>query len=176
MSTTDHRLFLKLFLPAEAVVKAYLLSATGDMRATDDLLQEVSSVLWEKFDRYDGDRPFRPWALGVARLEVLKWRQGLARNREVLSSEAVEALMDTAAEHAGEMDDRLGHLRDCVKAVSGTTRRMLQLRYWKVLAVGQIAEQLGKTAAAIEMALVRARRGLRKCVEKKLARARGGGS
>ena len=176
MSKTDHRLFLKLFLPAEAVLKAYLLSATGDMRTADDLLQEVSSVLWEKFDRYDPSRPFRPWALGVARLEVLKWRQGLARNREVLSTEAVEALMDTAAEHAGEVDERLVHLRDCVKAVSGTTRRMLQLRYWKVLGVPQVAEQLGKSAAAIEMALVRARRSLRKCVEGKLARARGGAS
>ena len=176
MTSTDHRLFLKHFLPAEAVVKAYLLSATGDMRTADDLLQEVSGTLWEKFDRYDRARPFRPWALGVARLEVLKWRQGLARNRELLSTEAVEALMDTAAEHAGEIDDRLVHLRDCIEAVSGMTRRMLQLRYWKVLAVRQIAEKLGKTASAIEMALVRARRGLRKCVEKKLARARGGAS
>jgi len=176
MASTDHRLFLKHFLPAEAVVKAYLLSATGDMRTADDLLQEVSGVLWEKFDRYDADRSFRPWALGVARLEVLKWRQGLARSREVLSAEAVEALMDAAAEHADDADERLVHLRDCVRAVSGTTRQMLRLRYWEVLAVRQIAEQLSKTVSAIEMALVRARRGLRECIEKKLARARGGAS
>lgn len=176
MTKTDHRLFLEHFLPAEAVLKAYLLSATGDMRAADDLLQEVSSVLWEKFDRYDRARPFRPWALGIARLEVLKWRQRLARKREVLSAEAVEALMDTAADHAAEVDERLVHLRRCVEGLGKTARRMLRLRYWRMFRIQQIAEHVGKSTAAIEMALVRARRRLRICVEKKLARARGGAS
>ena len=176
MSKIDHRLFLEHFLPAEAVLKAYLLSATGDMRAADDLLQEVSSVLWERFDRYDQSRPFRPWALGIARLEVLKWRQRLAREREVLSPEVVEALMDTAADHAAEADERLVHLRRCVESLGKAARRMLRLRYWRMLRVEQIAEHLGKTRAAIEMALVRARRRLRTCVERKLAKARGGAS
>lgn len=174
MTSTDHRQFMKHFLPAEAVLKAYVLSATGDLRTADELLQEVSAVLWEKFDRFDQSRSFRPWALGVARLEVLKWRQGRARSREVLSGEAVEALMDTAAETAGEIDDRLTHLRDCVKGLGPGTRKMLRLRYWRVLGVAQVAQALGKTVAAIEMALVRARRALRTCIEKKLTRAEGG--
>ncbi len=174
MTETDHRLFLKHFLPAEAVLKAYLLSATGDMHAADDLLQEVSSVLWEKFDRYDQARPFGPWALGIARLEVLKWRQRLARKREVLSTEAVEALMDTATDHAGEVDERLAHLRHCLDGLAGKTRQVLRLRYWRMLRVQQIAEHMSKSAAAIEMALVRVRRALRTCVEKKLSASRGG--
>ena len=176
MTETDHRLFLKHFLPAEAVLKAYLLAATGDTHAADDLLQEVSSVLWEKFDLYDQARPFRPWAMGIARLEILKWRQRLGRKREVLSTEAVEALMDTATEHAGEADERLVHLRRCLEGLAGKTRRLLRLRFWRKLRVQQIAEQLGKSAAAIEMALVRARRALRTCVEKKLQASRGGAS
>ena len=176
MTSTDHRRFLKHFLPAEAVLKAYLLSATGDLRAAHDLLQEVSSVLWEKFERFDESRGFKPWALGVARLEVLKWRQSLARSKEILSNEAVEALMDTAAESAGEIDERMVHLRNCVEGLGANTRKMLRLRYWRVLGIRQVAEALGKTVAAIEMALVRARRALRTCIEKKQARAEGGAS
>ena len=53
MAKTDHRTFLKHFLPTAHVLKAYLLAATGDMHAADDLLQEVSSVLWEKLDQYE---------------------------------------------------------------------------------------------------------------------------
>ena len=90
MTQPDHRIFMKHFLAAEAVLKAYLLSACGDMNAADELLGEVSSVLWEKFDSYDTAREFCPWAIGVARLEVLKWRQSLARKREVLSPEAID--------------------------------------------------------------------------------------
>ena len=173
MTEVDHRRFLRHFLPAESVLKAYLLAATGDMHAADDLLQEVSSVLWEKFGQYDEQRPFRPWALGVARLEVLKWRQRLARSRETLSAETVGVLADAAAEHGGEIDERLVHLRQCVEGLKERTREVLRLRYWRALPIRQVAERLGKSVAAIEMTLVRARRGLRRCVEKKLARTGG---
>ena len=176
MAQSDHRIFMKHFLAIEAVLKAYLLSASGDMNAADELLGEVSSVLWEKFDSYDSARPFRPWALGVARIEVLKWRQSLARGREVLSPEAIDALADTAGELAAELDERLIHLRNCLQTVSASTRRVLRLRYWRRLAVSEVAEQVGKSTAAIEMTLVRARRGLRNCVEGKLAGSAGGGS
>jgi len=158
------------------VLKAYLLAATGDMHAADDLLQEVSSVLWEKFGQYDQDRAFRPWAMGIARLEVLKWRQSLGRSREVLSAQVVEALADTAAEHAGDADERLIHLRECVDGLAGKTRRLVQLRFGRVWPIRQIAEHLGKSVAAIEMALVRARRALRACIEGKLSGTKGGGS
>ena len=176
VTKTDHRLFLKHFLPTEPVLKAYLLAATGDMHAADDLLQEVSSVLWEKLDQYDEQRPFRPWALGVARLEVLKWRQRLARSREVLSAEALGALADTAAESAEEIDERLVHLRRCVERLQAKTRHLLRLRYWQALPIRQVAERLGRSVAAIEMALVRARRRLRRCVERRLDKAGAGPS
>jgi len=176
MADLNHRIFMKLFLAAEAVLKGYLLSAVGDLNAADELLGEVSSVLWEKFDTYDRGRPFQAWALGVARLEVLKRRQGLARKREVLSAEAIEALADTAAGCGGEIDRRLVHLRACLEAVAAPARRVLHLRYWRRLRISQIAEKGGKSDSAVEMILVRARRGLRNCVEGKLAGAAGGKS
>jgi RNA polymerase sigma-70 factor, ECF subfamily len=174
MAKMNHRLFLKNFLQEESVLKAYLLAATGNTHAADDLLQEVSSVLWEKFSQYDDDRPFRNWALGIARMETLKWRQRLARSRETLSPAILETLADTADECAGELDDRAIHLRQCVAGLKEKTRRVLRLRYWEALSIRQVADKLGKSVASIEMVLVRTRRQLRQCVERKLARAEGG--
>ncbi len=173
MAKMNHRLFLKHFLREESVLKAYLLTATGDMHAADDLLQEVSSVLWEKFEQYDDERPFRNWALGIARLETLKWRQRLARSRETLSPDLLQTLADTAAECAGELDDRAVHLRQCVAGLKQKTRRVLRLRYWEARSIRQVAQELDKSVASIEMLLVRARRQLRQCVERKLAGAGG---
>ena len=170
MAQADHRRFLREFLPAEPVLRSYLLAATGDMHAAEDLLQEVSSVLWEKIDQYDEARPFQHWALGIAQLEVLKWRQRLARSREALSPEALAALADTAAEMAPAIDERLPYLRGCVERLQRKTRQILRLRYWQRLPIRQVAEQVGKSVAAVEMVLVRARRSLRACVERRLAR------
>jgi len=169
MAHADHRRFLSEFLPAEPLLRSYLLAATGDMHAADDLLQQVSIVLWEKIDQYDEGRPFRAWALGIARLEVLKWRQRLGRSREALSSDTLAALADTAADTAAEIDERLVFLRRCVEGIRGKTREILRLRYWQRLPIQQVASQVGKSVAAIEMVLVRARRSLRECVERRLA-------
>ena len=40
--------------------------------------------------------------MGVARLEVLKWKQGKARSREVLSPEAISQIADAAEESGDE--------------------------------------------------------------------------
>jgi DNA-directed RNA polymerase specialized sigma24 family protein len=68
----DHRSFLRQFLPHEGLLRAYLRAGTRDPNEAEELLQEVSALLWEKFDSYDPSRPFSAWALGFARLQILK--------------------------------------------------------------------------------------------------------
>lgn len=163
----DHRRFLKYFLETEGFLKSYLLASTGSSQDAEDLLQEVSAVLWEIFDRYDPARPFRAWAVGIAHLEVLKWRQRRARSREVLSEGAIEALAQSASEQAGESEPNHLFLGSCLQALADPLREILNLRYVESLPIVRIAERVGKTVGAIEMTLVRIRRALRECVDRK---------
>ena len=96
--TQNHAEFERLFLPAQTTLRGYLLAATGDGSVADDLFQNVATVLWRKFGEYDRSRSFAAWAVGIARLEVLKRRQTLARSRLVFSEEAVAALAEAAKE------------------------------------------------------------------------------
>jgi RNA polymerase sigma-70 factor (ECF subfamily) len=160
--------FLKHYLPAQRVLRAYLHAATGDVNETDDLLQDVSNVLWEKFDRYDETRPFAAWALGIARLQVLKWRQSRSRARRILSEQAVGELADAAIELAEEPDDRPALMAGCMSSLQTRARKVLEMKYAQGMAIKQIADALGYQVGAIEMALVRARRALRDCIERKM--------
>jgi RNA polymerase sigma-70 factor (ECF subfamily) len=163
----DHRRFLKHFIPETAFLRAFLLAGTGNVHDAEDLLQEVSSVLWESFDKFDEARPFRAWATGIAKLEVLKWRQKQARRRLVLSEEAVLALADTALEVGEEADARRVHLPSCLERLGGKAREVVALRYLDGLPIKEIAQRVGKSVASIEMALVRSRRALQECVDRK---------
>ena len=156
-----HGDFLKHFLESEGFLKAYLLAASGDPHAAEDLFQEVWAVLWELSDRYDPARPFRAWATGVARVQVLKWRQRLARSREVLSVETISVLADTAAEQTTEGEADREALESCLLDLEEPMREVLRLRYAESLPVARIAERIGKSVGAVEMALVRGRRALR---------------
>lgn len=167
-----HQEFVSQFLREERFLAAYLLSATGDIHAAEDLLQNVARVLWEKLTEYDESRPFGAWATGVAQLEVLKWRQRVARLRETFSDEAVQLLAETAAEHALEVNEQYYHLADCLQALGGSARAVLELKYAQDCKIRDIACRLKKSVASVEMILVRSRRALRECIERKTAQAR----
>src|SRR3954471_4272351 len=160
--------FLKHFLPAQRSLWAYLQAATRDVNETDDLLQEVSNVLWEKFDHYDPARPFTAWALGVARLQILKWLQSKARGRRILSDESLTALAEAAAQSVEEPDPRPALLSGCIAALQERARKVIEMKYAGGLPIKEIADRLGQQVGAIEMALVRARRALRQCIERKM--------
>jgi RNA polymerase sigma-70 factor (ECF subfamily) len=160
--------FLTEFLRVERRLLAYLRSVTGDVHAAEDLLQTVASTLWEKRAEYDPTRPFEAWAMGVTHLEVLKWRQRLARSREILSEESMRLLSETASQYADMADQRYDLLAECLKSLRGNARRVMQMKYGEGRKIREIAIALRKSVAAIEMILVRSRRGLRACVERKL--------
>jgi RNA polymerase sigma-70 factor (ECF subfamily) len=167
----DPRRFMSAFLPAERSLRAYLLSATGDPHAADDLLQEVAAVLWEKFAEFDARRRFTTWALGVARLEVLKWRRQQARRREVLSPETIDLLSRTSSEHVETSDDFTHLLRRCLAKLSDAARRAIRLKYFERLKIHQVATRMDRRTPAVEMLLVRSRRALRRCFEQQQAAA-----
>jgi len=162
--------FLKLFLQEERPLMAYLLSATGDVHATDDLLQSVACILLEKLSEYDETRPFGGWAFGVARLEVIKWRQKACRLREVISEESMRLLAETAAEHGPETDQRYSFLRECLQKLGDAARRVMDMKYGQGRKIAEIAAATDRSVPAVEMILVRSRRNLRKCVEHKMSR------
>jgi RNA polymerase sigma-70 factor (ECF subfamily) len=174
MPESNHHDFLRCFLQEEVLLRAFLFGATGNADAAEELLQIIAGTLWEKWDQFDPTRPFRPWALGMARLEVLKWRQHLARSKEVLSPEAIERLAEAATEQAQEIDSRYRFLRECLDTLKGRSRGVLRMKYGEGLKIAQIAERLGRSVEAVEMILVRARRVLRDCIDRKLAKAEGG--
>ena len=174
MANDNHHRFLELFLKEESLLRAFLLSATGSAEATDDLLQSTAAALLDKWDSYDPERPFRAWAIGIVRLEVLKWRQQLARSREVLSEDAMLLLAEAAIEHAPDMKPMDSLLLECIGELREEHRGALNMRYGLGLRIADIAGQIGKSVAAVEMILSRLRRILRDCIGRKAKEATGG--
>lgn len=165
----DESKFLKLFFPVQRRLRAYFYAATRDVHETDDLIQQVSAAMLRRMSEYDETRPFEAWAMGMARLEVLKWRQALARSREVLSPDALDAVARVATAQPRRIDDRAAFLADCFESLRGVARRVIEFRYRDDFTPAETAGALGRSLASVEMALTRARRALRDCIARKLS-------
>ncbi len=162
----DHREFLRNFLPNQNRIKAFLMAATGNVQDMEELFQEVSVILWEKFEQYDPARPFPAWMLGVARLQVLKWRQKHARERLVFSEETLAMLASESEVLNKANEEQVQILRGCIAKLSPMHRTVLRMRYEEACPIKIIAERTERTAGCIQMMLQRTREILRKCMDR----------
>ncbi|QDV45097.1 RNA polymerase sigma factor [Stieleria neptunia] len=115
--------FTQLWTDAQPTVSQYVASLIRDQWAVGDIMQSTSLALLQKFSEYNDSRPFLPWALGVAKFEILGHRRNAARNRMICDSEFIEMYTQAWAEIAPRMSDEAAALRHCVgelKAVEGT--------------------------------------------------------
>ncbi len=165
--------FVQLFAQHQRRVHAYIGSLLPNRTDADDVMQETSLVLWKKWDQFDKNRKFLPWACGVALLEVLKFRRlrGASRcvfNEELVKSLAIEA-MDQLDSHDDSHDERRLVLRGCLKQLGDSDRQLIEHRYQSAITAKQTAADLGRPASTVYKALVRIREALFQCVQRKIA-------
>lgn len=121
-----------------------------------DVLQEANRVLWRKAATYDVARPFLPWALTVARFEVLAHRKRLSRDRLVFDD---ELLGQIAAEYERQSarGGALHALEHCLQKLPPAQRELVEQRYLRGESVHDIAARQGRAANAVSALLYRIR-------------------
>ena len=157
--------FVRLWTAHQAEVKRYLFMMIPRPADAAEVLQDVSVLLWKKWDKYDPDRPFVPWAIRFAYLEVLKWRQKQAREKLIFSDSLVEQLHHRHDREAPLMEARRKALDSCLEKLNEQQRKWVDLRYGRHGAVKEEAERTGVSMHKLYYALEKIRSQLLDCVE-----------
>lgn len=151
----------------QAALHRYILSLLPDRSLADDVLQETNLVLWRKAAEYDPERPFLAWAFTIARYQVMACRRDKGRDRHVFNDKLVEIL---AEEHPAEDDTTSlqDALQDCLTRLPAHQRELILARYEPGASVQDLAQARSKTPGALSVLLLRIRKLLEECVERKL--------
>ena len=160
--------FVRLWTRHQAEVERYVFMMIPRAADAAVVLQDVSVLLWEKWDHYDQDRPFVPWAIRFAYLEVLKWRQKQAREKLVFSDGLLEQINAAYADAEPLMEARRKALDGCLTQLTDQQRRMVNLRYGRHGAVKEEAERTGISMHKLYYALEKIREQLLVCIEGKM--------
>src|SRR5262249_6041691 len=86
--------FLRLFLQNERRLYAYILTLLPNRADADDVLQEASLVMWDKFDERDPPGEFTAWGCRIAYFKVLDFYKKSRRTRVQFS----QAMLERVAE------------------------------------------------------------------------------
>jgi RNA polymerase sigma-70 factor (ECF subfamily) len=165
-----NRQFLRLFLQNQPRLYAYILTLLPHRADADDVLQEASLAMWDKFDADAPPAEFLAWARRVAYHKVLDFYKKSNRVAARLSRLFVERLAEAAAAREEELrlDARREALAGCVEKLPPRDRELLARRFADGATTQSTSEQLGRSVDSVYKALAKVRGVLMDCIQKSL--------
>ncbi len=143
----------------------------GDPTAAEGLVQQTLLNAYESLERYETGRDFPRWLrtilLNLARNELR--RRHRETERLAHYGKYLLALMADEEEANARLERLETAFRACREDMAPLVSQVIDLRYRERRSVEQIAEAIGRTAAATRQLLFRVRSALRRCVEGRLA-------
>ncbi len=150
-------------------IYGYVYSLLGDHSRAADVVQEINLVLWRKANQFRPDKPFLPWAFAIARFQVLACLRDQKRDRLLLDAELVEVMSRDVEQQAEQFDVLRSGLRRCLQLLASDHRDLIEQHYYHAKPLSDIADSVDRTVGSIKVALLRIRRQLADCVQKRLA-------
>jgi RNA polymerase sigma-70 factor (ECF subfamily) len=166
----NRALFAGLLRRYQTQLFGYIYSLVRDFDDADDLFQQTSMVLWDKFEQFDMTRSFVSWACGVARYEVLNFLRSRSR-KQIYFSDALNLALVEAQEtlEREPLEERRDALAGCMKKLRQRDQELLEACYGRSVCVRDVARNWGRSAHSIHNSLRRIRRVLFECVQRNLS-------
>src|SRR4051812_24033245 len=152
---------------------SYIYVLVHNRSDAEDLLQETSLVICEKFHEFKPGTDFVAWACQIAYWRVRYSRQKYARSKIIFDQDLIDVVAKTAGRMSDELDDRHAALEQCLERLHPRDRGLLIARYEPGGSVEEAARRSGRTVQTAYKALARLRKLLLDCVTTRLA-AEGG--
>lgn len=162
------KVFVRYQVRHQSRIFAFILTLVPDWNDAEEILQETSIVLWNKFSDFEIGTDFGKWARAVARFEIRKYYEKKRREKRVFSEEVVAALYENFESDPYGFDERSAALRTCIKNLEGNDHKLIVLRYFSQSTTGVIAEQFGRSVESVCNSLRRIRDQLLSCVLQEL--------
>lgn len=168
VTESDRDEFVRLLVTHESYVRAYILSLLPHWAEAEEVFQETCVRLYQQIDGWDPSKSFRAWACTLAYYEVLTHRKKAQRDQSRFGQRFLDAVARQFADESFADDLRADALRSCLDKLRADHRQILDLTYREELSVEQVARQSNRTIDAVYKTLMRVRKLLRNCIERKI--------
>ena len=164
--------FFRLFMASQRRIYTFILMLVPDCNDADDLMQEVASVMWSKFDDFEQGTNFAAWGVQIARYIVINYRRKLKNTHVHFTDKFFDGIVDYAAENTIK-GERLEMLKECLKKLSDANRQLIQMHYTQELTVKRVAELTGRSVNTLYKVMSQIHDSLLQCVRRNLAAEEG---
>jgi RNA polymerase sigma-70 factor (ECF subfamily) len=159
--------FLELFTQHQLRLYRYILMLMANRAEAEEVLQNTSLVLLQKWDHFQAGTSFWAWATRIAYFEILTHRkaQGRTRLRQCFSDATLEIMAAEVADEFSLLEQQSAALPGCMDKLSPDDLTLVTDHYFRGLSWEAIAARLGRTASSVRHSVCRIRRELRRCID-----------
>jgi RNA polymerase sigma-70 factor (ECF subfamily) len=161
--------FVRLFSSCSRRLYRSIRIALPHPDQADEVYQETSSTLWEKFGEFQPGTNFAAWAVSIARYKVLQFHNRKVRDRRVFGEPLLGEIMARSDELADSLERQRSFLAECVEKLSSRDRDLLHRRFGQGLSSNQVAEALRRSPSFVSKALSRIHTALFNCIRRREA-------
>ena len=162
--------FVLLITRHQAAIYAYILTLIPDRVAAEDILQESNLVICRKSAEFKHGSNFKAWAFRIAYWQTMAHLKRVKRSGLVtLEPDVLELVASEAGEILDDFEGRHSALRSCLQKLPAGDASILLAHYQRGESLADISGRLGRSRDALKQVLLRIRRSLRTCIERRIA-------
>lgn len=151
-------------------VYCYIYSLLPNSVDAEEVLQNTNVVLWRKSGLFEPGTNFYRWACGIARLEVLKWREKQSKDSRAFSVDFIEEIGQELMQQGDLLERRRQALASCLGKLREKDRQLIMMRYADGATTKSVAENVGRPLKSVYAAMSRIRDSLMQCINRAIAR------
>ena len=159
--------FVELLTSHQSRIQSYILSLVPNFNDAEDIMQETSKMMWNKFKEFEIGTNFMAWSMKIAFYRVMEYRRNNKKNQVIhFDHDLINEINQAAQLRQDRSLDHLNFLQNCVKKLPRKDRQLLIWRYDQNLAIKEIAGRLDHSVQSVYQKLARIYDMLLMCVQR----------
>jgi RNA polymerase sigma-70 factor (ECF subfamily) len=148
-SVIQEKTFITLFAANSSRINSFIFCMVPNESDAEDILQETTITMWEKYDTYQQGTDFVAWAVTIAKYKILEFRRKNKAKNLLLDDAVLTLLEEDSRNLFDDTEQRTRALRQCVQKLPKKDRDFIKLKYSQGLPAKRISQRIGISMAAV---------------------------
>ena len=160
--------FVRLITANQSQIYAYIMSLVGNCADADDIMQETTSTMWQKFDDFKPNTDFISWGVAIAYYKVLEFRRSHRHEKYQFDDEVLDILAHKAKQELMDSNTYLSKLQDCLQKLNKYDYQLIRLRYISGVSMNELSRRFDKTVRSIYYQIAKIHGLLMRCIKRRI--------
>ena len=127
-SVIQEKTFITLFAANSSRINSFIFCMVPNESDAEDILQETTITMWEKYDTYQQGTDFVAWAVTIAKYKILEFRRKNKAKNLLLDDAVLTLLEEDSRNLFDDTEQRTRALRQCVQKLPKKDRDFIKLK------------------------------------------------